>query len=91
MLNKYIKIMKNIFSFLIFCITVFTSNAQSPAELVKKDFPKLYSKYGYSLVQQKARYVFAIDISNSMKPYESAVKTNIKNFISIKMYEFIQT
>ena len=82
MLNKHIKIMKNIFSFLIFCITVFTSNAQSPAELVKKDFPKLYSKYGYSLVQQKARYVFAIDISNSMKPYESAVKTNIKDFIS---------
>ena len=55
---------------------------QSPEELVKKDFPKLYAKYGNSLKQQKARYVFAIDISNSMSDYEITVKTNIKNFIS---------
>lgn len=67
---------------LVLCFAVLTSKAQSPEELVKKDFPKLYAKYGNSLKQQKARYVFAIDISNSMKKYENAVKTNIKNFIS---------
>jgi hypothetical protein len=71
-----------IIALLTFCFTAFTSNAQNPEELVKKDFPKLYAKYGNSLKQQKARYVFAIDISNSMKPYEAAVKSNIKNFIS---------
>lgn len=77
--NKYIN---NIFTGFIFFISILTINAQSPDELVKRDFPKLCAKYGNSLKQQKARYVFAIDISNSMKPYESAVKTNIKNFIS---------
>jgi hypothetical protein len=77
--NKYIN---NIFSVFIFFISTFAINAQSPEHLVKKDFPKLYAKYGNSLKQQKARYVFAIDISNSMKADESAVKTNIKNFIS---------
>ena len=55
---------------------------QTPEDLVKKDYPKLYAKYGNRLEQQKARYVFAIDISNSMKDYEITVKTNIKNFIS---------
>ena len=70
--------------FFVFLVLVCSSNlfAQKPEEAVKKDFPKLYSKYGNKLKQQKARYVFAIDISNSMKPYESAVKSNIKNFIS---------
>jgi hypothetical protein len=79
MVKKYrIKII----TLLVLCFAVLISKAQSPEELVKKDFPKLYAKYGNSLKQQKARYVFAIDISNSMKKYESAVKSNIKNFIS---------
>lgn len=79
MVNKYIKYS---FLLLILCVSTFSSNAQNPEELVKKDFPKLYGKYGNQLKQQKARYVFAIDISNSMKSYETSVKTNIKNFIS---------
>ena len=77
MANKYsIKII----ALLIFCFIVFITKAQNPEELVKRDFPKLFAKYGNS--QQKARYVFAIDISNSMSDYEITVKTNIKNFIS---------
>ena len=77
MVNKYsIKII----ALLIFCFIVFITKAQNPEELVKRDFPKLFAKYGNS--QQKARYVFAIDISNSMSDYEITVKTNIKNFIS---------
>lgn len=75
---------KNIvYNILLFFFAVTLSiNAQNPEELVKKDFPKLYGKYGNKLKQQKARYVFAVDISNSMKSYEKSVKTNIKNFIS---------
>lgn len=72
----------NILTSLFFSISILTINAQSPEKEVKRDFPKLYAKYGNSLKQQKARYVFAIDISNSMKSYETSVKTNIKNFIS---------
>jgi len=55
--------------------------AQSPEELVKKDYPKLYNDFKTEVGSQKARYVFAIDISNSMKPYETAVKANLQNFV----------
>jgi len=56
--------------------------AQTPDEMVNKDYPKLYNDFKSEVGGQKARYVFAIDISNSMKLHESAVKTNIKNFIN---------
>lgn len=56
--------------------------AQSPEEMVKKDYPKLYNDFKSEVGSQKARYVFAIDISNSMKPYEAAVKENLQNFVN---------
>ncbi len=56
--------------------------AQSPEEMVKKDYPKLYNDFKSEVGSQKARYVFAIDISNSMKPYEAAVKANLQNFVN---------
>jgi hypothetical protein len=56
--------------------------AQSPEEMVKKDYPKLYNDFKTEVGSQKARYVFAIDISNSMKPYETAVKANLQNFVN---------
>ena len=56
--------------------------AQNPEELVKKDYPKLYNDFKSEVGSQKARYVFAIDISNSMKPYEAAVKENLQNFVN---------
>ncbi len=56
--------------------------AQSPEEMVKKDYPKLYNDFKSEVGSQKARYVFAIDISNSMKPYEADVKANLQNFIN---------
>ena len=62
----------------------FTSTlwAQSPEDMVKKDYPKLYNDFKSEVGSQKARYVFAIDISNSMKPYEAAVKANLQNFVN---------
>lgn len=56
--------------------------AQTPEEMVKKDYPKLYNDFKSEVGSQKARYVFAIDISNSMKPYEAAVKANLQNFVN---------
>ena len=79
MVKKYrIKII----TLLVLCFAVLTSKAQSPEELVKKDFPKLYNDFKVEVGSQKARYVFAIDISSSMKSYEAAVKVNLQNFIN---------
>ena len=79
MVSKYrIKII----TLLVLCFAVLTSKAQSPEELVKKDFPKLYNDFKVEVGSQKARYVFAIDISSSMKSYEAAVKVNLQNFIN---------
>lgn len=55
---------------------------QKPEDMVKKDYPKLYNDFKTEVGSQKARYVFAIDISNSMKPYEAAVKANLQNFVN---------
>jgi len=55
--------------------------AQSPREKVMKDFPSLYTNFQQEVEKQKSRYVFAVDISNSMRAYESSVKSNLKSFI----------
>ena len=55
--------------------------AQTPREKVMKDFPALYTNFQQEVEKQKSRYVFAVDISNSMRAYESSVKTNLKSFI----------
>lgn len=74
--------LKNLFLvFLVFACS-FNFFAQNPEELVKRDYPKLYTNFKTEVGGQKARYVFAIDISNSMKPYELAVKTSLQNFIN---------
>jgi hypothetical protein len=54
---------------------------QTPREKVMKDFPSLYTNFQKEVEKQKSRYVFAVDISNSMRAYESSVKTNLKSFI----------
>jgi hypothetical protein len=54
---------------------------QTPREKVMKDFPSLYTNFQKEVEKQKSRYVFAVDISNSMSAYESSVKTNLKSFI----------
>ena len=76
-----IKLKNLFFVFLVFACS-FNLFAQNPEELVKRDYPKLYTNFKTEVGGQKARYVFAIDISNSMKPYELAVKTSLQNFIN---------
>ena len=68
MVKKYrIKII----TLLVLCFAVLTSKAQSPEELVKKDFPKLYNDFKVEVGSQKARYVFAIEIMLSILTHEN--------------------
>ena len=48
---------------------------------MKKDYPGLMSMYGDRIDGQKAHYIFVVDVSNSMRPYESTVKSNFLSFL----------
>lgn len=48
---------------------------------MKQDYPGLMSLYGDRIAGQKAHYIFVVDVSSSMLPYESTVKTNILQFL----------
>jgi hypothetical protein len=73
-------LMKQLFS-VVFVLLVANVIGQTPKEKVMKDFPSLYTNFQQEVEKQKSRYVFAVDISNSMRAYESSVKTNLKSFI----------
>ena len=55
--------------------------AQNDFPELKQDFPKLLERYGDSLDKRNAHYIFAIDISSSMRHYESTVRESMKSFI----------
>ena len=65
---------------LVLCST-YLFGQQTPEERVNKDYSKLYKNFKDKVGEQKAHYIFAIDISSSMKSMEASVKANIKNFI----------
>lgn len=70
-------------TFFFVSISVFASNAQNTArQSMEKDFPLLMEKYGNFVESQHAHYIFAVDISSSMRAYESAVKENFLAFIN---------
>lgn len=48
---------------------------------MKQDYPGLMSLYGDRIAGQKAHYIFVVDVSSSMLPYEGTVKTNILQFL----------
>ena len=48
---------------------------------MQKDYPGLMSLYGDRIAGQKAHYIFVVDVSSSMLPYESTVKSNILQFL----------
>lgn len=48
---------------------------------MKQDYPGLMSLYGDRIAGQKAHYIFVVDVSSSMLPYESTVKKNILQFL----------
>lgn len=69
---------------LLICALSVSSNMlaqQTAEEAMKRDYPQLMQKYGSLLTQQKAHYIFAVDISSSMRQYESVVKSNFLSFV----------
>jgi hypothetical protein len=77
-MNKiYFSILISIFTFLAGA----NMAQQTPKEKVMKDYPTLYTDFQIEVDKQKSRYVFAVDISDSMKDYEGSVKSNLKSFI----------
>lgn len=82
--------MKNIAKlFSLLCATLLvaaTASAQNASQLalqaLQSDYPGLMKLYGDKITGQKAHYVFVIDISSSMKPYEATVKQNLLQFLN---------
>ena len=71
----------------ILLITILFAQAISRADdtrvmaAMQKDYPGLMSLYGDRIAGQKAHYIFVVDVSSSMLPYESTVKSNILQFL----------
>lgn len=75
--------MKKFFLFIFLTMSIFGAYAQSASiDALERDFPKLMDLYRDSLGKCNAHYVFAIDISSSMLPFESAVKNNFLTFVT---------
>ena len=49
---------------------------------LQREFPKLTARYGNQLADQKAHYIFAVDISSSMCPYQETVVDNLQKFVA---------
>lgn len=49
---------------------------------MQKDYPGLMALYGDRIASQKAHYVFVVDVSSSMRPYEAVVKSNFLQFLN---------
>lgn len=75
--------MKRLTCLLVISIFFISSHlvSQQSWEQVERDYGKLFHRYQDSLSQQTATYVFVIDVSTSMRPFESAVKSNIRAYI----------
>jgi len=71
--------LSSLFAFL-FAISL-SAQGVNPQEKLKHDFPKLTDRYGTQLGNQKAHYVFVLDISSSMLPYENIEKQNLLKFV----------
>lgn len=48
---------------------------------MQQDYPGLMDIYGDRIASQKAHYIFVVDVSSSMLPYESTVKSNFLQFL----------
>ena len=62
-------------------LTYMLAQGSSPQDKLKNDFPQLTARYGSLLGNQKAHYVFVLDISSSMLPYEDIEKQNLLKFV----------
>ena len=48
---------------------------------IRNEYPLLMQRYGDRLESRTAHYIFAIDVSNSMKPFEQTVRDNLTAFV----------
>ena len=51
-------------------------------EALKKEYPLLMERYGSRLESRSAHYIFAIDISSSMKAYEKETRESLIHFVN---------
>lgn len=65
----------------LFIVATLFAQGLNPQDKLKNDFPQLTARYGTQLGNQKAHYVFVLDISSSMLPYETIEKQNLLKFV----------
>lgn len=58
------------------------SGGTQAARAMQKDYPGLMALYGDRISEQKAHYIFVVDVSSSMLPYEETVKGNFLKFLN---------
>ena len=75
---------KGLLSLLLLLIALVTSATAQNNDLtnLRRDFPLLTERYADRLESRTAHYIFAIDISNSMKQYEQTVRNSLISFVN---------
>lgn len=58
------------------------TDVQDPLQYLESQFPKLYGEYKNDLADAKAHYIFAIDVSGTMKRFEPHVVPSLKAFFN---------
>lgn len=66
---------------LLMTVSMAAQNTQAMTAM-RTDFPELMSLYGDRISGQKAHYIFVVDVSSSMLPYEAVVKNNFLQFMN---------
>lgn len=67
----------------IICFTIFGNHLLAQNQSIKaleKDFPKLTNVFGKELDDQKADYIFAVDVSGTMNSYKDIVVPALQEF-----------
>jgi hypothetical protein len=64
---------------LLFSSMLFAQDSDFAA--LRKDYPLLMERYGNRLESRNAHYIFAVDISSSMREYEKVVRENLTAFV----------
>ena len=81
--------MYKILLFLIFFSSSLFAQNQS-MDALKKDYPQLTGKFGKELENQRADYIFAIDVSGTMNNYKDIVVPALQDFFrSLEMGDYV--
>lgn len=62
-------------------VNIYADHSQAMTAM-KQDYPGLMQIYGDRISGQKAHYIFVVDVSSSMLPYETVVKNNFLQFMN---------